>query len=685
MLLRSLWVLITGMALMAPARLVGQADSAEFASYRAHVYAAQAAIRLQSATQAHAWLSGAPMAQRGWEWAYLVAVGAPWQRQLTVPYADTAAITALCSAGGSVLWVGHQDGSLTRIAEDGPESGSTTYRGQGALVTTVAPHPLADSLVVGYANGEIWVRATANPALGRLLGKHNQRVFDLAVHPKGTEVTSVGWDRTRNPFRLWGEWHRWSLTTSVHRAVEDTIGHPVSTVTYSPDGANVAIGCWQHAIRWLDAVSGTERWRYEILPNEPEIDYAALQDVAISPTGTLLAAVGKDKRLRVLDPATGRCLRVIARHTQWANAVVWVDSVRLVSAGADGMAYLWDARTGKLEASYFGHEGPIEALVALPGGRFAVAGSRSSRLTVYGLAELPNPWQASHSKKGAWHTGFSPDGRYAALCSSDPVVTVLATDGEPRQLGQYRGHTADVVGFDFHPTEPWVASVGDDGWCRIWDCTRFVTLDSLPVASGRYNMVRWAASGTQLVAVGPDIRVFGRAEGRWAETRRLAQAQESFYDLVVGPDVGWLLLAGRTGRLYSWQPGADTLTPKAWRHTGVANRLAWHPGKGIAASTGQDGLIALWQPTAATPLAVLSGHENYTAGLAFSPSGDRLASCSYDYTLRMWDWQRGAEVLRIDDFADEPYTLAFNPRTAHLLVGIVTGDYRLYRPHTQPE
>jgi WD40 repeat protein len=71
-------------------------------------------------------------------------------------------------------------------------------------------------------------------------------------------------------------------------------------------------------------------------------------DLAYSPEGTLLAAAGADRTVRLFDAATGRSLRSFAEGQQRFTAVAFSpDGRRLIASNDDHLVRVWDVATGQ--------------------------------------------------------------------------------------------------------------------------------------------------------------------------------------------------------------------------------------------------------------------------------------------------------------------------------------------------
>ncbi|MDP4511847.1 WD40 repeat domain-containing protein [Nonomuraea turcica] len=189
--------------------------------------------------------------------------------------------------------------------------------------------------------------------------------------------------------------------------------------------------------------------------------------VALSSDGRMLATGGADGVARLWDIRTGKTVRTLPEHGKGITAVAFSpDGRTLATGGADGVARLWDIRTGK---------------------------------TVRTLPE--------HGK-GITAVAFSPDGRTLATGGADGVArlwdirtgkTVLTLAGE--RVRTLPEHGKGITAVAFSPDGRTLATGGADGLIRLWNIEHGSMIRSQDVSSGGMAAVAFSTDGQVITYV----------------------------------------------------------------------------------------------------------------------------------------------------------------------------------------
>jgi len=272
------------------------------------------------------------------------------------------------------------------------------------------------------------------------------------------ELVSVGYgDAVRH----------WSLTTGLEAGA---LGRAEAlVVAVSPDGSVIATGgiATDPAVRvWkVDTGKVRELGRHDA--------GAALESLAFSPSGRLLASGANDDTVRVWDVGSGRLAATfrgdVAQRVQSFQDLAWVGEDRLIAEGSDAI-YWWDLATGQVVQRLAAPEG-VQFLVGAAfanGGELIAAVAQDDRLYVWDAkGQRWTSWPAK-GKAALAHVAFSPDGRLAAATTYDGVWFVWDAASGKLLASHSATGPASAVGIRFSPDGRYLAVGGWEAPIRVW-------------------------------------------------------------------------------------------------------------------------------------------------------------------------------------------------------------------------
>jgi WD40 repeat protein len=371
-------------------------------------------------------------------------------------------------------------------------------------VSTVAFRPTDGELIVTAGSegvARVWEADTG--ALLMELRGHTDPIVTAAFTKDGDSIVTAGSDGTA---RIWDV--RTGLELRVH-------SDWVHSARFAPDGDSVFTVSADHFLIKWDSHTGDPDWFAEDWGGE------SLNDVIVDSSGRYVVSVGDDTTGVVWDAETGDDIVVLQTgagetprgHTAEVAAVDFdprEGPPRIATGGADERALIWtwsgnEARVireldGNLGADEVtAHRGGVDAVAYSPDG---------SRLVTAGIDKTARVWNpdtgellASFSKHGGivGDAVFHPNGRLVATASEDWTVRVWrASDG--RQVKQLGGDGGPLRTVAFSRDGHLLAAGGAAGFTYVWEWPSGKLLAAMKMHSDLINSVAFGEDGRILTA-----------------------------------------------------------------------------------------------------------------------------------------------------------------------------------------
>ncbi|ARP65614.1 hypothetical protein A9K65_021355 [Mesorhizobium sp. WSM1497] len=317
---------------------------------------------------------------------------------------------------------------------------------------------------------------------------------------------------------------------------------------------------------------------------------------------------------------------------------VTADGQTAITGGFDAKAIIWSIKTGEAREVLLFHDGQVDAVAALPQGRFASAGA-DGRIAV---------WEAGRSTPIAVLQGHSapvvslavsPDGSTLASASWDGSVRVWPlSGGEPRVLEGHRGNVNAVA----YLSDGTLASAGYDAAVMLW-----------PAEGGAPVRVAMPAPLSALVATRSDRVFVGGADGKLSELNRggtilaeVAASSSPITALAVTANERYIAASSIKGEIVLLD--VKSLQPvRTFGSAGVPVwALAFSPDGKTLLSGGGDQVVGEWNVEAGQRLGTkIEGSADPMAEYAGNPDAEVFRACVACHTLDPHEGDRAGPTL----------------------------------------
>ncbi len=512
----------------------------------------------------------------------------------------------------------------------------------------------------------------------RIVPQDVPRIWLAEFSPDGKLLaTTAGWHQASTPFGPSiqvenGELVMWDLSKRepLYALPE---ANTVRSAAFSPNGKLLAYCLFDGKVKLVDVAAGKV---VKVLGRHKAMANA----VCFSPDGKTLVSCGFDQALRLWDVASGKPLKVFHTECPKITHVAFSPDGKKLATGdweAPFNAQIWDAESGKVLHS-LSHAKIVEAVAFSPDSRTLATASWTQEVRLWDAATGE---EVLHKEEaGETAVVFSPDGKLLASCRNRQLSVWDLPDGDERWTVR---PPIQFQSARFSRDGKLLAAACRQNEVRLYEAAtgeEIATLKrTLDVAEppAVVRAVAFSPDGKTLATAGDDGQIQLREPGAGRVQQTLKGFKETVTSLAFSPDGSLLAAASmdRRVKLFDTVKGAEKLALPA--ATGWVAAVAFSPDGKILATGGYDKTARLFNPVDGKELAVLTGHGAAVRAIAFSANGKRLASGSGDNTIKLWNLETKTEIATLEGHTGAVRSVAFGP-DGRLVSGAEDGKIRFW-------
>ncbi|MBY0527075.1 MAG: hypothetical protein K2R98_27015 [Gemmataceae bacterium] len=502
-----------------------------------------------------------------------------------------------------------------------------------------------------------WAMAADEPPGTIPLKGHTETVYAVAYSPDGKYVVTASFDKTLKLYE--------AATGKELKTFAGTTGHTnlILSLAFHPQGHGIASGSSDNSVKLWD------------IPSENALrDFVhadAVNAIALSADGKLLAGAGKDGTVKLWNPADGKPISELKGHVGPVTGVAFnADGKLVASTGSDGTVRFWDSAKGQPISVVGAHTGAANNVQFHTTSTYACSVGDDGMLKFWQLPQPVAKDVPAHADQ-VTALALSPDGAQVYSASADKTVKVTAF-ANPAQTRALVGATGAVNAVA--PGGTLVAGGTADNRLILWNAADGKVLSNGVAHGGPVTGVSFHPQATQLVTSGADGLV-----KLWAlppvPGRALAHP-DGVTSIALSPDQKRLITGGTDKVVRSWNLTTNAIERQFPGHAGAVTAVALSPNGQLLVSGGDDATIRFWNQTNGQQSDMFGGHAAPVTTLAFHPANTQLLSASEDGTVKLWALPPAAPKL----FAhpDLLTSAAISPDGAKLLTGCNDKQARLW-------
>ncbi len=408
--------------------------------------------------------------------------------------------------------------------------------------------------------------------------------------------------------------------------VELLAGHPQQAASYLDQAyAIIKVADPSLGLLLADAMRELERQQLSLVGHT-----RAVLGATFSRDGAKILTAGVDGTARVWDATSGAQLAVIGEpvgsdvERRAVNAAAFSPDGRRIVVASEYDITVADATNGKVLTSLRG-EMPVwspdgKRVAMLSSGRPLVFDAETGA-TLVTCAPVPAIWLSNDDSHALQ---FSPDGQRLAVAADKHDVDAVVWDAASGLVLATLRHTegpGPAAGF----------AMRDDGIDALHN--------HVPMAT-----VAFSPDGASLLTMtfgSPAIQVWRVADGKLLAELTAPRPCAGYSSTAFSPDGSRVVAAPCSGPAVVWDVSTAQPVFELAGHSDKVTMAAFSPDGATIFTTSRDQTAKVWDATTGALRTTLVGHVGSVVSAAMSPDGTRIVTASLDHTAKVWSTQDG--------------------------------------------
>lgn len=376
--------------------------------------------------------------------------------------------------------------------------------------------------------------------------------------------------------------------------------------------------------------------------------------IAISPSGTVLAAAGAYGGLQLRDRSSGALIRSLF-HPWPVSALVFFHDGTHLGIGCGSTVYVWscDDDTCREELKT---AGSIADLAVSGDGRWLVAACARGPGSLWSLSEAaPHRYHLAAQIEDARTVAFAADGSILAYGGDDERVQFLDLEHGPAKSSRLIEAEDHALALAFSSRSRSLALGLREGVVAVWDVDACTPLWRVSIeGASQIEALLWSPDDSLLAVADKSSMVDVRDASDGAPIATLRGHDGAVTDLAFTSDGENLVSGSRDGTVCAWRTRDLRNTELVEEHSAPINALCFSPdGRFLVTAEleAPDGVF-VWEVASGRLVHRLAATPEHFKKLVFDASGRILVAAGQNRGIQAWNLENG-EKLTSPENGDE--------------------------------
>jgi WD40 repeat protein len=408
--------------------------------------------------------------------------------------------------------------------------------------------------------------------------------------------------------------------------------------------------------------------------------------VRFSPDGSWFLTASLDGVARIWDAKTGAPRTDELRGSNRIHDVdISPDGALLLTCEGDGGVQLRNTSNGSALESKIRHQGSVTSARFCANGAVIVTYGSDQKLRRYDAVSGEEKGPDIPVQGPFGHLALMPDGRSVLYADSSHITTIDGETGEVKTTPIKTDGFNQIRTMAVHPNGKVMVLCGFSGRANVGEL-RWWSLEGEPQQTGRtldspgssINDAAFSPDGTRLLTATLGAMAQPRSSTDYQPVGQPIHVDRPIRCVAYHPHDGSVLVGGDDGTATLWSlPPADRAR-RELKQPGGGYGLALSRDDRRLLSAGAAGAARIWDLETGESVGAPLQHQDVVFNGAFSPDGRLVATCSADGTARLWNSDDGKPVGLPMKHSASVGGVAFRPDGTQIVTACEDGIARVW-------